>query len=250
MQYPRNGYVLGLHRTIGGGVLARMLSVHTSAVRRGPYVGIFTENTSVPDGYGMSGTVPPYNEDNLSSYNQVQNPGALTGPLVTARNMATSMTNANTMTPSLKILVQLAVSMVATCTLTAPMKAVASMAVTLANNGNISASLNLFAFMQTNMLNQHNTLTGVMVGHASMSANMTSEGTAVTASACAAAVWQRVIEAGFSAEELLRIIAAVQAGDAADMSTNPTFTGLDGTTTRVAGTVSGGTRTVTTVDGT
>jgi hypothetical protein len=63
------------------------------------------------------------------------------------------------------------------------------------------------------------------------------------------AVWAKAIEAGFTAAEILRLIAAVQAGDATGLDGNASFTGIDGSTTRVAGTRSGGNRTITTRDG-
>jgi hypothetical protein len=68
--------------------------------------------------------------------------------------------------------------------------------------------------------------------------------------ALANAVWQRVIEAGFSAEAVLRILAAHAAGSATGLEgANPQFTGLDGTTLRIDGTYSGGTRTIDALDG-
>lgn len=74
----------------------------------------------------------------------------------------------------------------------------------------------------------------------------------VGASDVAAAVWQRVIEAGLSAEEILRVMTSAIAGNATGLGgTGPqTFRSLDGTKDRMVGTVSGGTRTVTTRDGT
>ena len=51
-------------------------------------------------------------------------------------------------------------------------------------------------------------------------------------------------------EEILRIIAAQAAGAATGLEgTNPQFTGLDGTTIRIDGTYSGGTRSIDSLDG-
>lgn len=66
----------------------------------------------------------------------------------------------------------------------------------------------------------------------------------------AIAVWTRAIEAGFTAEEMLRIIAAHAAGAATGLEgANPQFTGIDGTTLRIDGTYSSGTRTIDALDG-
>jgi len=64
------------------------------------------------------------------------------------------------------------------------------------------------------------------------------------------AVWQRAIEAGFTAESILRILAAHAAGSATGLEgSNPQFTGLDGATLRIDGTYSAGTRTIDALDG-
>jgi len=63
--------------------------------------------------------------------------------------------------------------------------------------------------------------------------------------------WTEVIESGFTAAEILRLIAAVIQGDATGLeSGSPVFKGLNGTTDRVTATYSGGTRTVTDRDAT
>lgn len=61
--------------------------------------------------------------------------------------------------------------------------------------------------------------------------------------------WTEVIESGYTAAEILRLLAAVAAGSATGLeSGSQAFTGLDGTTERVTGTYSGGTRTITGLD--
>lgn len=63
--------------------------------------------------------------------------------------------------------------------------------------------------------------------------------------------WTEVIESGFTAAEILRILAAVLAGkvSGAGLGTE-TFVGIDGTTDRVVSTVdSNGNRTSVTLDG-
>ncbi len=72
----------------------------------------------------------------------------------------------------------------------------------------------------------------------------------LTPTGIANAVWQRVIEAGFTAEQIVRILAAYAAGEATGLEgANPQFTGLDGTTLRIDGTYAAGTRTIDSLDG-
>lgn len=72
----------------------------------------------------------------------------------------------------------------------------------------------------------------------------------LTPNGIANAVWQKVIEAGFTAEQIVRLLAAYAAGEATGLEgANPQFTGLDGTTLRIDGTYSSGTRTIDSLNG-
>lgn len=63
--------------------------------------------------------------------------------------------------------------------------------------------------------------------------------------------WTEVIESGFTAAEILRLIAAVIQGDATGLESGaPVFKGIDGTTDRVTGVYAGGTRVITDRDAT
>jgi len=66
----------------------------------------------------------------------------------------------------------------------------------------------------------------------------------------ASAVWSQAIEAGYSAAEIIRILAAFAAGSATGLEgSDPQFVGLDGSTVRIDGTYSGGTRTIDSLNG-
>lgn len=63
--------------------------------------------------------------------------------------------------------------------------------------------------------------------------------------------WTEVIESGYTAAQILRLIAAAVQGDATGLESGaPTFKGLDGTTDRISATYTSGTRTVTGRDAT
>ena len=67
----------------------------------------------------------------------------------------------------------------------------------------------------------------------------------------AANPWTEVIESGYTAAEILRLIAAVAQGSATDLEgAAPVFKSIDGTKNRVTATYAGGTRTVTGRDAT
>jgi hypothetical protein len=76
------------------------------------------------------------------------------------------------------------------------------------------------------------------------------EGSQLTDASIASAVWGRAIEAGFSAEQILRILASHAAGAATGLeSGNPQFLGLDGDTVRIDGAYAAGTRTIDALNG-
>lgn len=64
------------------------------------------------------------------------------------------------------------------------------------------------------------------------------------------AVLEAKVEDDLTLKQALRYLLAVAQGDATGLTTNPVFKSLDGSKTRVAGTISGGTRTITTRDAT
>jgi len=64
------------------------------------------------------------------------------------------------------------------------------------------------------------------------------------------AVLEAKVEGDLTLKQALRLLLAVASGDATGLDTDPAFKSADGSKTRVAGTRSGGTRTITTRDGT
>lgn len=64
------------------------------------------------------------------------------------------------------------------------------------------------------------------------------------------AVLEAPVEGTLTLKQALRLLLAQAAGNATGMDGNPVFKSLDGSKTRLAGTISGGARTVTTRDGT
>lgn len=89
-------------------------------------------------------------------------------------------------------------------------------------------------------------LTPFAIGNMIGTTDVTTE---LTAGQVADAVWGSVIEAGYTAEEVLRLLSAYAAGDASGLNGTASFTGIDGVTTRIQGTVNGVTRVITGLDG-
>ena len=84
--------------------------------------------------------------------------------------------------------------------------------------------------------------TGSMIGS-------TEFGGELTENSIATAVWAKVIEAGYTGEQIMRLLAAHAAGSATGLEgADPQFVGLDGSTVRINGTYSAGTRTIDALD--
>lgn len=89
------------------------------------------------------------------------------------------------------------------------------------------------------------TLTGTLVPYAIGSMSGTTEEAGLTPNGISNAVWGKVIESGFSADQIMRLLASFAAGSATGLEgANPRFTGLDGVTLRIDGTYAAGTRTI------
>lgn len=146
---------------------------------------------------------------------------------------------------------QLVVSGVANATLS--LSASGNVIASLAAVGN--ATLSVFGSGSASALawaagNATATLTGNLVRYAvgHMQGDVVPY-TELSPQSLASAVWEKAIEAGYTAEQILRGLAAVGMGPATGLDgSNPQFTGLDGTTTRVDGALSGGTRTIDSLD--
>jgi hypothetical protein len=83
-----------------------------------------------------------------------------------------------------------------------------------------------------------------------LGAALTVTGTGLSTANVGQAVWAEILESGFSAADIMRIIAAYAAGAATGLEgANPQFTGIDGVTTRIDGTYAAGTRTINNLDG-
>ena len=94
------------------------------------------------------------------------------------------------------------------------------------------------------------TMSGTLTPYAVGSMSGTTEEAGLTNAGIANSVWGKVIEAGFSADQILRLLAAHAAGSATGLEgANPQFTGLDGLTLRIDGAYSAGTRTIDALNG-
>ncbi len=229
-----------------------------------------------------TGTNPPYSlvmgdrGSLLVSSNTTNGDGEITPGLAMGRAIAADLEGTGTISAAnLSLIIQLACSdLIGTGALTASMSGLVQMASTMAGTGQLTAALQLLAFVVSNMSGT-GAITATLRGTASLEADITpfttlspenlaasvwnslaasfnsvgTMGEKMNDAGSAANPWTEVIESGYTAAEILRILAAVAAGKSSGQPTNPVFRDLGDTKDRVSGTVdSSGNRTSVTVD--
>lgn len=181
--------------------------------------------------------------------------GDLTGVGALIVSLVASLTGSGTITSAaLLAYLQLAATLAGTGDLTGAASALAHAAATLEGEGDVAGTTVLTALgeLAAQITVTGATLTTGNVGQAVWSAIAATNNDAGTMgeklndAGSASNPWTEVIESGFTAAEILRLIAAAVQGNATGLEDGtPTFKSIDGNTDRITATYSSGTRTVT-----
>lgn len=133
----------------------------------------------------------------------------------------------------------------------AVLQAIANMTATLVNPNSLNPPLNLTAYIEAVLANP-NAISADFTGIARLEAELTSTGETLSTANVGQAVWAYLIESGYSAEEIMRLLAAVQLGESSGFNGGPTtgtFRDINDTKDRVIADVdSSGNRTNITLD--
>jgi hypothetical protein len=270
-------------RSLGGGSIGLGINqsgwVKTSS-RRGPFTNAsWAPKSGVPDGYRPSYCwVLPLKPGALSARKNIVGAGALAASIAGGKNaaailsgagsfvgtgaliisMIASLTGSGTISNASAIAyLNLAASLVGTGDFSGAVSALAHAAATLSGSGTISSptstasgALAASIVVTGDVLNSANVASAVWGALALANNNIGSMGEKLNDAGSASNPWTEVIESGFTAAEILRLLASVAAGAATGLEgTNPQFTGIDGTTVRVDATYNAGVRTITSLDG-
>lgn len=121
----------------------------------------------------------------------------------------------------------------------------------LSGSGSLTnVALGALGWVQSGVSGSGSVSSGTIRATGTLAAALTLQGGTLTTDNVGAAVWQYLIESGYSGEQIMRLLAAHAAGDATSLEgSSPAFRSIDGTKTRIGGTYAAGTRTVTTRDG-
>lgn len=191
-----------------------------------------------------SGTCHPYawlwpiKAGGLASRNIIEGSGTLTGQLYQGVALASALAGSCTITAGADLVTSLAASLSGSCTITAGLDSTTALAADLVGAGTITSGLSLIVDM-TGALTGTCTVTGGLAGTLDLEADITVAASVdfPTADQIAQTVMEQVIEAGYDVRDVLALLAARDLGACAGGPTTPAYKGLDGSTTRVAGTV-------------
>lgn len=246
-----------------------MISPHTMR-------GYFTYTDVGPNGEQIkrdsfpTGTNPPYTlvmGDKgalLSSSNTTNGVGTLAGNAAMGRAIASDLSGSGTISSAnLSLIIQLACSdLNGSGTLSASMSGLVQLASSLAGSGSLTASLQLLAFITSNLTGT-GSITAGLRGTATLEADITpfttlspenlaasvwnsvaasynsvgTMGEKMNDAGSASNPWTEVIESGYTAAEILRILSSVIAGKSSGQNTAPVYRDLGDTKNRVSGVV-------------
>lgn len=244
-----------------------------------PFYGAFTNTNSFPVGWQFgNGWMPPMKDGgawkaNLGPTSGLDGETTFEGAGALGRNLAAALTGSGDITSAIVSLIVYAIAaLTGSVTVSADASANGELTAALSGDGDLTATATaieiLLAAASLSGSGDVTAAAGALAGLAAaiegaggaggstasatgaLEAAITVTGDLLTTGNVAASVWQRAIEAGFTAEQILRILAAHAAGAATGLEgSDPQFTGLDGSTVRIDGTYSAGTRTIDSLNG-
>lgn len=167
-------------------------------------------------------------------------------------SMLLAMTGGGDLTATIQGRLNASVDMTGGGDLAGSMTGFADLVVDLLGEGDLDATIAAFGDMAIDIVVTGTGLSTANVGQAVWAALAASNndpgtmGEKLNDAGSASNPWTEVIESGFTAAQILRLIAAAVQGNATGLEDGtPTFKGLDGATDRITATYSSGTRTVT-----
>lgn len=245
----------------------------------GEATGSMSERAGFPNGAEGSDTWSlPRKGGGLAAYTTIAGSGTLTASdLQPIFEIAGSMAGSGDLAGAMSLLSGMSATLAGSGGVTGALQALSNMAASISGSGDVAAALGLLVSMQA-VLSGSGSLNGSnLTGFANMSASILSYGeltpeglrdavwSAAAASYNAAGTmgeklndagsasnpWTEVIESGYTAAEILRLIAAVVQGDATGLEgAAPVFKSIDGSKNRVEATYTDGDRAITDRDAT
>lgn len=230
-------------RRIGGGSIGLGMNradFNTASQSRGQFMSLtWSPKSGTPDGYRPPYTwVLPFVAGGLSARNNLTGAGAASIAMAGGVNGAATLEGAGDLSGTGALIVSLVAALTGSGTITdADIVGYLNLAASLAGAGNIDGAATAIAHAAA-ALTASGTATATATALGELAASIVVTGTALNTANVGAAVWATLIEAGYDAAQVLRLIAAAEAGDIIGAPGNPVqVLGLDGVTVRLEGDV-------------
>ena len=206
------------------------------------------EYFGIPSGYGGKGWLLPIKAGYLSSITVIKGTGSFTGSAAAGKNGATTISAAATVTATGQLVVSGSATITASATVTANVFAARAAAATITASATPTAAITAKAWGTTSISGSA-TVTGTRYATGTMAADITPF-TELSPQSLASAVWAQALEAGYTAEEMMRVMAAAMAGEVSGAGTSTiVIRDIADSKTRITATVDGtGNRTAVTLD--
>ncbi len=249
--------------------------VHDTAVMNQSNIEGFTKLSAYSTGlYFPHCMIPPRTAGRIVAHDTLTGTGEVTNAELWAVKLAAaSISGSGALTATGSLIIQLAAAVAGSGEISdADMKAFLQLAAALTGTGDADGTLTGIGELLA-ALTGSGLADGTLTGTGALAAALVVTGTGLTTANVGPAVWAaiatqndtagsmgeklndagsasnpwtEVIESGYTAAQILKLIAAAVQGDASGLeSGSPVFKGLDGTTDRIMATYSSGTRTVT-----
>lgn len=233
----------GPFRTLGATTFYSQTCASYGA-RKNFFLGEHASESTRINGSQPSGVGHPYvwlwaiKAGGLACRNVIEGTSTLSAELYSGKDLSADLSGVATVTADMALATGMSADLTGVGTVSADMVGVVQMSSDLSGTGTITADMGALAGLTADLTGT-GTLTATMFGTAELSADIT-----VTASVdfptvdqISTAVWDKIIEAGYTAEDVMKLLGSINLGTSSGFPTSPVFKGLDGTTTRVTGTV-------------
>lgn len=270
-------------RWIGGGAIGLGMNrgdFNKTSMARGVFNAVDWEPKSgIPDGYrNPYAWVMPQTSGALSARKNLTGAGDAAASIAGGKNAEAALTGAGDMSGTGALIISMVAALAGSGTISnADAVAFLQLAAALAGAGDLAGAATAIGHAAA-ALSGSGAATSTIRATGSLASSITVSGDLLTSTNVGAAVWAalaaanndtgtmgeklndagsasnpwtEVIESGYTAAEILRLLAAVAQGDASGLESGaPVFKSIDGATDRVTATYTSGTRTVTGRDAT
>lgn len=191
--------------------------------------------SGTPDGYGVNGFIPPVKAGGMATGTRVSGAGSMAGAGALGKNAEAMLSGAGDLDAVGQLIVSMLAAITGSGTISgADLRAFLNAVAALSGSGDLDGLLGAKANVSA-ALSGDGDLAAIIRATGQLAAEISVAGGALSTTNVGDAVWAHLIEAGFDAARILRIIAAATAGASSGGPDAPVFRDLSDTEDMVSG---------------